>query len=69
MGFASPDEQVSWVNKMMRVLDDSSPDGVSICLLVTNHNEPGVLTYIGNSCRDDIRKMLFELLTKLDNEG
>lgn len=65
-GFNSPDEQVAWANKAMRALDENSPEGTGLVLLVFPLSQAGVTTYIANGQKADVARLLRETLDRFE---
>ena len=65
----TPDEQVALANRLMRLVDEASPDGMGITLLIYPHGRPGMVTYISNSQRADMVESLRALLKRWEEQG
>jgi hypothetical protein len=65
------DERIALCNTIMRTMVvPALPESERCCLLVFPHSCPqGVLAYMANAQRADMRKVLRKLLTKWDAEA
>ena len=64
------DSRIALANKIFRThVVPVLPDGEGACLMIFDVNSKGLMTYISNCERADMRLALRELLTKWDREA